>query len=73
MSGNEQKYIKEAFDTNWYASRMSGFEQDIEKYIGENSFAGALSSGTAAIHLGLILLESGRRSTLSKHDFCCFS
>jgi dTDP-4-amino-4,6-dideoxygalactose transaminase len=44
---------------------VTGFEQDIEKYIGEN----LLSSGTAAIHLGLILLGVGRRSTLSKHDF----
>jgi dTDP-4-amino-4,6-dideoxygalactose transaminase len=59
MGGKEQKYIKEAFDTNWVAPlgpNVTGFEQDIEKYIGENSFAGALSSGTAAIHLGLILL-----------------
>jgi dTDP-4-amino-4,6-dideoxygalactose transaminase len=35
MSGNEQKYIKEAFDTNWVAPlgpNVTGFEQDIEKY-----------------------------------------
>jgi dTDP-4-amino-4,6-dideoxygalactose transaminase len=53
----EQKYIKEAFDTNWVAPlgpNVTGFEQDIEKYIGENSLPE--SSGTAAIHLGLILL-----------------
>ena len=59
MGGNEQKFIQEAFDTNWVAPlgpNVTGFEQDIEKYIGENSFAGALSSGTAAIHLGLVLL-----------------
>lgn len=59
MGGHEQKYIQEAFDTNWVAPlgpNVTGFEQDIENYIGGNSFVGALSSGTAAIHLGLILL-----------------
>lgn len=59
MGGHEQKYIQEAFDTNWVAPlgpNVTGFEQDIENYIGKNSFVGALSSGTAAIHLGLILL-----------------
>ena len=59
MSGKEQKYIQEAFDTNWVAPlgpNVTGFEQDIEKYIGENAFVGALSSGTAAIHLALVLL-----------------
>jgi dTDP-4-amino-4,6-dideoxygalactose transaminase len=58
MGGKEQKYIKEAFDTNWVAPlgpNVTGFEQDIEKYIGEN-LCRSLSSGTAAIHLGLILL-----------------
>jgi hypothetical protein len=30
MSGNEQKYIKEAFDTNWWRMNVTGFEQDIE-------------------------------------------
>lgn len=59
MGGNEQKFIKEAFDTNWVAPlgpNVTGFEQDIEKYLNQNVFVGALSSGTAAIHLGLILL-----------------
>jgi dTDP-4-amino-4,6-dideoxygalactose transaminase len=39
MGGKEQKYIKEAFDTNWWplGPNVTGFEQDIEKYIGENS------------------------------------
>jgi dTDP-4-amino-4,6-dideoxygalactose transaminase len=41
----------------------------ILKNIGRKFFAGALSSGTAAIHLGLIFTWNGRRSTLSKHDF----
>ncbi len=60
MGGNEQNFIKEAFDTNWIAPlgpNVSGFEQDLEQYLGQNVFVGALSSGTAAIHLGLILLD----------------
>jgi dTDP-4-amino-4,6-dideoxygalactose transaminase len=59
MGGSEQKYVQEAFDTNWVAPlgpNVTGFEQDLESYIGHNAFVGALSSGTAAIHLGLILL-----------------
>jgi dTDP-4-amino-4,6-dideoxygalactose transaminase len=60
MGGNEQKYIKEAFDANWVAPlgpNVTGFEQDLENYLDQNVFVGALSSGTAAIHLGLILLN----------------
>lgn len=59
MGGGEQKYVQEAFDTNWVAPlgpNVTGLEQDLENYIGQNAFVGALSSGTAAIHLGLILL-----------------
>ena len=59
MGGNEQKYVKEAFDTNWVAPlgpNVNGLEQDLEQYLGSGSHVGALSSGTAAIHLGLILL-----------------
>lgn len=59
MGGGEQKYVQEAFDTNWVAPlgpNVTGFEQDLEKFIGGERFVGALSSGTAAIHLGLIML-----------------
>lgn len=59
MGGNELMYIHEAFDTNWVAplgANVNGLEKDLQDYIGQNSFVGALSSGTAAIHLGLILL-----------------
>ena len=59
MGGNEQKYIQEAFDTNWVAPlgpHVTGFEEDLEIYLDTNTHVGALSSGTAAIHLGLILL-----------------
>lgn len=59
MGGTEQKYIQEAFDTNWVAPlgpNVNGFEQDLENYLGAQVSVGVLSSGTAAIHLGLILL-----------------
>jgi dTDP-4-amino-4,6-dideoxygalactose transaminase len=59
MGGNEQKFVNEAFDTNWVAPlgpNVNGLEKDLENYLGNESHVGALSSGTAAIHLGLILL-----------------
>lgn len=60
MGGNEQKFVNEAFDTNWVAPlgpNVAGLEADLENYLKQNSHVGALSSGTAAIHLGLILLD----------------
>lgn len=59
MGGNEQKYINEAFENNWIAPlgpNVNGFEQDLENYLGQGVFVAALSSGTAALHLALILL-----------------
>ena len=59
MGGTEQQFIKEAFDANWVAPlgpNVNGFESDLEDYLKENIFIGALSSGTAALHLGLIIL-----------------
>lgn len=58
MGGREMNYINEAFDTNWIApvgNNLSGFEQDLEKYL-ENSQVAVLNSGSAALHLGLLLL-----------------
>ena len=60
MGGSEEKFVKEAFETNWVAPigpNINGFENDLEKYLGQQSYVSALSSGTAAIHLGLILLD----------------
>ena len=60
MSGNEQHFINEAFATNWIAPlgpNVSGFECDIEKYLNQSCYVAALSSGTAAIHLALVLLD----------------
>jgi dTDP-4-amino-4,6-dideoxygalactose transaminase len=59
MGGNELNYIQEAFDANWVAPlgpNVNGLEQDLENYLEADAHVGALSSGTAAIHLGLILL-----------------
>ena len=53
--GYEQTYVKESFETNWVAPlgpNVTNFEQELATYVGVNS-ASALSSGTAAIHLGL--------------------
>ena len=60
MGGNEQKFVQEAFDTNWVAPlgpNVSGLESDLENYLNQDVFVAALSSGTAAIHLALILLD----------------
>ena len=59
MGGNEQSFVKEAFDTNWIAPlgpNVNGFESDIQSYLGQNKHVAALSSGTAAIHLALKIL-----------------
>jgi pyridoxal phosphate-dependent aminotransferase EpsN len=59
MSGNEKKYINEAFETNWIAPlgpNVDEFEKEIANYVGVNE-AVAVSSGTAAIHLALSLLD----------------
>jgi pyridoxal phosphate-dependent aminotransferase EpsN len=59
MSGNEQKYINEAFATNWIAPlgpNVDAFEKELAEYVGVKG-AAAVSSGTAAIHLALRLLD----------------
>lgn len=58
MGGTEKQFIEQAFEENWIAPlgpNVSGFEQDLEKCIGNNKKIAALSSGTAALHLALIL------------------
>ncbi|MES2847884.1 MAG: aminotransferase class I/II-fold pyridoxal phosphate-dependent enzyme [Bacteroidota bacterium] len=58
MGGKEEVYVKEAFDTNWIAPlgpHVDGFEKDLATFTGSKN-AAALSSGTAAIHLALIML-----------------
>jgi len=59
MGGNEMKYVQEAYDSNWVAPlgpNVNGFESDLQKYINAENIA-CLSSGTAAIHLALVLAE----------------
>lgn len=59
MSGNEMAYIQNAFDTNWIAPlgpHVDAFEKELAAYVGLND-AAAVSSGTAAIHLALQLLD----------------
>ena len=63
MGTHEQEFVKEAFDTNWIAPlgpHVIGFEKDISNYVGQDIHVTALSSGTAAIHLGLALLGVGK-------------
>ena len=58
MGGSEEDFIKQAFDENWVAPagpNIDAFEKDICNYNNINH-AAAVSSGTAAIHLALILL-----------------
>ncbi len=62
MGGSEEKYVKEAFNTNWVAPlgpNVTGLENDLEHYLGQDVYVAALSSGTAAIHLALIQLGIG--------------
>ncbi|KGL46768.1 pyridoxal phosphate-dependent aminotransferase [Listeria newyorkensis] len=66
MSGNEQKYIQQAFDTNWIAPlgpNVDQFEANLATYTGANGVL-ATSSGTAAIHLALTLLNLQRGDTV---------
>lgn len=66
MSGNEQKYIQEAFSTNWVAPlgpNVDTFEKDLASYVG-SKYASATVSGTSAIHLALRLLNVGKGDTV---------
>jgi dTDP-4-amino-4,6-dideoxygalactose transaminase len=59
MGGNEQQFVNEAFAANWVAPlgpNVTGFETDLEQYLDDEVYVGALSSGTAALHLALVLL-----------------
>lgn len=59
MGGREQDFIKEAFDTNWVVPlgpNVDAFEKSLAEYLEKDCYVTALSSGTAALHLGLVLL-----------------
>lgn len=75
MSGKEQAFIEEAFDTNWVVPlgpNVNAFEQNLEDYMGENKQVVALSAGTAAIHLGLVQLgvQAGDEVICQSFTFC---
>jgi dTDP-4-amino-4,6-dideoxygalactose transaminase len=62
MSGNEQQYIQEAFDTNWVVPlgpNVNAFEQDLRQFVDPTKEVVALSSGTAAVHLALVACGVG--------------
>lgn len=62
MSGEEQRYIQEAIDTNWVVPlgpNVDAFEESLRQYIGEDKEIVALSSGTAAVHLALLMAGVG--------------
>jgi dTDP-4-amino-4,6-dideoxygalactose transaminase len=59
LSGTEINYIQQALSGYWLTQQgqnLDGLEQDIQTYLGQNTHVAALSAGTAALHLGLILL-----------------
>ena len=59
-AGWEEKFVKEAFDTNWVVPlgpNVDAFEADLERFLGEGKSVAALSSGTAAVHLSMVLLD----------------
>ena len=78
MSGNEQKFIQEAFDTNWVVPlgpNVNGFEKDLEDFVGEDKKVVALSAGTAAIHLALLAcgVGHGDEVIVQSFTFCASS
>ena len=71
----EQKYVKEAFDTNWVVPlgpNVNGFEKDLEDFVGEEKRVVALSAGTAAVHLGLLNcgVKPGDEVIVQSFTFC---
>ena len=77
-NGMEQKYVKEAFDTNWVVPlgpNVNGFEKDLEEFVGEGKRVVALSAGTAAVHLGLLNcgVGPGDEVIVQSFTFCASS
>jgi dTDP-4-amino-4,6-dideoxygalactose transaminase len=78
LSGNEQKFVQEAFDTNWVVPlgpNVNGFEKDLEEFVGQNKRVVALSAGTAAVHLALITcgVKAGDEVLVQSFTFCASS
>ena len=78
MSGEEQKFIQEAFDTNWVVPlgpNVNGFEEDLRQFVGQGKQIVALSSGTSAVHLALIAcgVRAGDEVCVQSFTFCASS
>lgn len=78
LSGKEQKFVNEAFDTNWVVPlgpNVNGFEKDLEEFVGQNKRVVALSSGTAAVHLALLNcgVGPGDEVCVQSFTFCASS
>ena len=76
--GYEQKYVKEAFDTNWVVPlgpNVNAFEQSLEAFVGQNKRVVALSAGTAAVHLALLAcgVKPGDEVCVQSFTFCASS
>ena len=82
-AGVEQKYVKEAFDTNWVVPlgpNVNGFEDDLKKFVNDGLPLGskevvALSAGTAAVHLALLAcgVGPGDEVLVQSFTFCASS
>ena len=78
LSGNEQKFVQEAFYTNWVVPlgpNVNGFEKDLEEFVGQNKRVVALSAGTAAVHLALLNcgVGPGDEVCVQSFTFCASS
>ena len=76
--GIEQKYVKEAFDTNWVVPlgpNVNAFEDDLKQFVGGQHEVVALSAGTAAVHLALLAcgVDSGDEVLVQSFTFCASS
>ena len=76
--GIEQKYVKEAFDTNWVlplSPNMNAFEEDLKRFVGVGKEVVALSAGTAAVHLALLAcgVGQGDEVIVQSFTFCASS
>ena len=78
MSGKEQQFIKEAFDTNWVVPlgpNVNAFEEDLKQFTGGGKEVVALASGTAAVHLALLAcgVGPGDEVLVQSFTFCASS
>ena len=76
--GIEQKYVKEAFDTNWVVPlgpNVNAFEEDLKRFVGEGKEVVALSAGTAAVHLAMLAwgVGQGDEVIVQSFTFCASS